>query len=752
MIMHIPVYPSISLALSTTAFGALNYSDTLNDLTSRITGGRVTRNMLAEAVLHQAIGLGLGIARDHKAVDKYAKSMTGISGAKLIEYADKILRSANDEQFSASVRELLTQTLKKQTAAGHIPDTAQKPAIDLAATLLNDYIGKQAIYQFLGAYAQKHGWDVLSEKIKNAVVPEQSDSYRNLLILAGIDAGTDFIRSLVDRAILQNPAFRQGKEFHAKPELKLAAGCLHAYLVNPENCIEAFNNYTPTKPLIDATFLRNVADLTMAFAAQAHSDADNVLKEAQKKLDEENAKSSLQTRSPGPALQMQVPEPAAAQSDVDEEIADFLLVDASDDGFDENKGASGSSAKTDVDKGIVSPNDSSKEVVDIDGFVKIDTNAQIAVRDAKKACEQAEKVKVMCDAIGALLVADMDTRNAEHIEGAVKILLEALPFGSRLESASFTKKLSEATELPAQSLIGTYAAIYKWEGLETLLATAIEKNLEHMEKKAVERAAKKAEYEANALKAQQAAQEYAVELAQANPNTENAALAISEPRPEQETQQAGTAAKDPKKPPVQDDQRTENKEPSPVRRAIPALAAKLVVQHLRPYIEKGKLERPDNPEYKTLADLLHANQNELHGGFSTVQVGLNSATIVAQYVTQRAPSGVKYVGSTALSYASSAAQYAGNAAVSYVSSAAQTGAAVVSARAQTIGEQIMAAGGFANALTSPAVKVVATGGGFVAGLWNRFNPFAAAPDQPVAAEHTRSQDDTLSTSVLAAGI
>lgn len=744
--MHVPVYPSISLALCTTAFGALNYSDTLNDLTSRITGGRVTRNMLAEAVLHQAIGLGLGIASVHKAVDKYAKSMAGISGAKLIEYADQILRSANDEEFSASVRELLTQTLKKQTAAGHIPDTAHAPAIELAEAFLNNYIGKQAIYQFLGAYAQNHGWDVLSEKIKNAVVPEQSDSYRNLLILAGVDAGTDFIRSLVDRAIFQTPAFQQGKEFHAKPELKLAAGCLHAYLVNPENCLEAFNNYTPTKPLIDETFLRNVAVLTTALGAHACLDAEKALAEAQNALAEENAKRSPSTQATESATQMRAPEPAATQNDVDEEIADFLLVDASEDGADENKGALSRSAKTDVDKGIVSPNDSSREVVDIDGFVKIDTNAQIAVRDATKACEQAKKVQVMCDAIGALLVADMDTRNAEHIEGAVIILLKALPFDFGFRAA-LAKNLAQSTELPAQSLIGTYAAIYQWEGLETLLTTAIEKNLEHMEKKAVERAAKKAEYEANALKAQQAAQEYAVELAQANPNTENAALAISEPRPEQETQQAGTGAKDPKKPPVQDDQRTENKEPSPVRRAIPALAAKLVVQHLRPYIERGKFEHPDNPEYRTLANLLHANQNELHGGFSTVQVGLNSATIVAQYVTQRGPSGVKYVGSTALSYASSAAQYAGNTAVSYVSSAAQTGAAIVGAPIQTI----MAAGGIANALTSPAVTVAATAGGFATGLWNRVNPFAAAPDKPVAVIPAGIQNDTLSTSVLAAG-
>ncbi|CAM3963677.1 hypothetical protein [Bordetella muralis] len=735
--MHIPVYQSISLAVHTAAFGALNYSDNLNDLTSRLTGGRVTRNTLAEAVLHQAIGLGLGIASAHKAVDKYAESIAGITGAELIEYADQILRGADDEQFSASVKELLTHTLKKQTAAGNIPDSAKEPAINLAQTLLNDYIGKQAIHQFLGVYAQNHGWDSLSEKIKNAVVPEESDTYRSQLILAGVGAGTGFIRALVDRAILQNPAFHQDEKFHAKPELTLAAGCLHAYLVNPENCIEALNNYTPTKPLINEPFLRNVADLTTAFAAKAHSDAKNVLEEAQKALEKENATFPVQAQSPVPALQMQEPE-SAAQSDVDKEIADFLLVDASDDGIDENKGALSSAPISHVAQSKVRPTESSEEAAGISDFVELETSAQMAVKDAKKAYEQATKFKAMNQAIGVLLVTDMDKRNAARIREAVDVLLQALPaadFGIRKSLASI---LSETTQLPAQNTIGTYVALNDWDRLAALLENVVERNLEHMEKKAVERAAKKAERDAVALRAQQAANEYAAQWANENPNNQNAALRIPEAKPEQVTQRTETAtANDLKKPPVQGEQQTEKKEASWVRRAIPKLAVKIALQHLRPYIDGGDFKHPQNPEYKALANLLDVNQNELHGGFSAHRIALNSVPVTAQYAAERTVSGVQYVGNTALDYATSAAQ---------------TGAAVVGARVQTIGEQIMAAGSFATALMSPAVKVAATDGGFVAGLWNRINPFAAAPDKPVAVIPTGIQNDTLSTSVFPAGI
>ena len=62
-IMNISIHQSLSLAASAAAFSVLDYSDRLNDLTSRITGGRINRNTLAEGVLQQATNLALDIAR-----------------------------------------------------------------------------------------------------------------------------------------------------------------------------------------------------------------------------------------------------------------------------------------------------------------------------------------------------------------------------------------------------------------------------------------------------------------------------------------------------------------------------------------------------------------------------------------------------------------------------------------------------------------------------------------------------------------
>lgn len=697
--MHIPVYQSISLALHTTAFGALNYSDNLNELASRITGSRVTRNTLAEAVLHQAIGLGLSIGSTHKAVDKYAESIAGITGAQLIGYTDQILRGTDDSQFSASIKELLTHTLDKQAAAGNIPDEAKEPAINLAQNLINSYIGKQAIHQFLGAYAQNHGWESLTEKIQNTLVPDGKFTYTNLLILAGVRAGTDFVQILVERAILENPSFQQNGEFYAKPELKLAADCLHAYLVNDENCMEALTNYTPTKPLIDESFLRDVAGLTTALATQAQRDAAKVLADANSALQKENLKSA--PRAPAS-------ESAATRNDEENELEGAVPIDATKD----------------------------EVPVDISDFVMIDTQAQAAVKDATKAYNQAETFKAISEATGIVLLADPGTRNPERIGDALSVLLKAIPGDFGRESG--LTALLKTTELPAQNIIGTYVAMYGWDGLETLLTNAVDKNLSRLENAAVEWAAKRAAQQArhteSALKAQQEANEYAIQWAQDNPGTQNAALRVPAPQSEQGTPQTKSeAVNSPKKRQARSSQQTESKERAWVRRAVPTLAIKLAIQHLRPYIDGGDFKHPNNPEYAAIAALLHRNQEALGGDISPAQIAFNSAPVAAQYLGARALDG---------------AQYLGSAAVNYTSSAAQAGAAIVGAQIQSISDQFMAAGGFVNALLSPAVSVATTDGGFVAGLWNRLNPVSAATDG-TGVVPTAIHNDALESNILA---
>lgn len=737
--MHIPVYQSISLVVNTAAFGALNYSDNLNDLASRVTGGRVTRNTLAEAVLHQAIGLGLSIAGTHKAVDKYAESIAGITGAQLIGYADQILRGTDDEQFSASVKELLTHTLDKQATAGKIPDEAKEPAINLAQNLINNYIGKQAIHQLLGAYAHDHGWDTLTDRIQNALVPDRDFTYTNRLILAGVGVGTDFLRILVDRAIVESPSFQLKEEFYAKPELKLAAGCLHAYLINDENCTEALTNYTPTKPLVDEPFIRNVADLTTALATQAQRNAAKVLAEANRALEQENARLAPHAPEPEPE-----PEPTSTQSDVDKELDefvlvdtaaddedDFVLVDASDEGIEENRVALTNSSKAAIES-KVSLTDEPQEDVDISDFVMMDTKAKMDVDDAKKAYEGAARFKAISEAIGMVLMTDPDTRNAARIENALNVLLKAIPvdFGLRHFLAS---NLSGTTALPAQNIIGTYVAIPEyggWDGLEALLINAVEKTLEGRENKAVK------QLKAQEL-AQQQADEYAIQRDKDNRNIQNTAPRIPEPDPEQDTAQTGTtAANGLEKSQAQLDPETENKERPWVRRAIPTLAVKLAIQHLRPYIDGGNFKHPDDPKYKAVAALLHRNQEDLGGNISYARIARNSAPIILQYIVTQGPSDALSLGS---------------AAVSYASSAAQTGAVIVGTQIQSVGGQmIMATGGLANALLSPAVSVATTTGGFVAGLWNRLSPFAA--DETAVAIQNDTDNNTLAAMVQAADI
>jgi|GEM_PF-2709303 len=624
--MNIPAYQSLSLVSQTAAFGVLDYSDHLNDLTSRITGGRVNRNTLAESILNNATDLALNIAGKNKHVNALAEKHTGMNGETLMKRAGVILLGKKDtvssqaavkgtesaqqggtiaqittaDEFSSNVDELLKGVLGQQIKNSNLKADDFPHAYDLLRSLINDHLGKQVVQQFLGTYAQNNQWEALTDKIQSAVVADSSDSIINRLTQAGVRMASGIVHSLVTRGIVENASFNPAE---VKPEVKLAANCLNAYLRNDFDCANVLSNYKPSKGILNDELISNVAALTPTLADHMVKRADSALAKAKAQLEAENAHfesdkhhaSQLAGEYAAPFDQAENGwEIVGNTTDTDDNIGEFEL-----------------------------PKTPAQE------------RAEERVKKAQKMLKNAQSMKEMSGAFKDLMVADRSKKNQERLSGALKIVLkDFIDEGllAQVTTSVVSQMLQGGEGLPMQNVLGTFIAKYGWENLKTMLDKAVETHLENL----------------HTLYTQ----------------TQLDALGRDDPDFHEHT-------------------------PSWAEMAIPKLASKLAVSHLELYFTeegsgKTRFDQRGNPHYEMLADVLHAGQELIEkNAFSKPDLIRKSAPIVGAYLLDQSLAAPQYLATMA---ADGTRQFA-NAATNYAASAVQTGANAMNT-ARTIGEGI----------------------------------------------------------------
>lgn len=663
--MNIPAYQSLSLVAQTAAFGVLDYSDRLNNLTSRITGRRVNRNTLAEGILNSVTDLALDISSKNKTVGNFAEQHAGMKGETLIKHAGVILlgkkdtvsntaaveaaRSAEqagtvacattDDEFSSNVDELLTKVLEQQIRNGNIVASDVAPAHDLLRSLINDHLGKQVIQQFLGTVSQSKGWDALTKKIQDAVVPDGTYGFTNLLMMAGVRAVSGIAHSLINRGIVESVSFQTPEN---KPEVRLAANCLNAYLTDEFNCVEALENYKPSKGLINEKVINNVAELAPTLADHMVKRAKGALATAEKQLNVQKAKLESDKYQAGKiagehaavisednATAQEQPQAIATddnaglgdavelRQDQDIEESDWVVLDEApqrDFAAATNNAAPAASNSDDGIDGFVVPGHSALD------------KAQVRLNKAEKNLKSAQQIQEMSVALKDLLVSDPSKQNNERITNALNVVLKSFLGQTSIVPTSLAGHMLQGGQgLPVQNVLGTYIAKYGWENLETMLDKAVETHLANL----------------HALYAEEA----------------------------QEAQRSG-------KP-------DHNKHtPSWAEKAIPKLAVKLAVPHLKLYFGDGKeirFDRQGDDHYEMLAELLKANQDDIAiGQISSSNLIKNSGGIIARYLAKQGTAAAQQLGTRVIDNTRQLA----NATADYASSAAQMGTAVVNTAQQ----------------------------------------------------------------------
>ncbi|MVW78562.1 hypothetical protein [Bordetella sp. 02P26C-1] len=420
--MNISLTHSAALAVNAAAFAVLECSDLLNSLVSRITGGSINRNTLAENVLHRATQLGLEMSQHS------AQAALGIDGEDFVLHANNVLFSNDDTAFSQSVQHLVQCALRDQASNEVIPASMLNSVPTFAAELAKEYVGKQALQQFMGVYIKEHGWDAIHAQIEaQAGVDKLGSSFKDKLILAGVRTTSSFLQRVLTRASIDNPRLTAP----ATPELKLAAGCLHSYLTNEANCAKALLAYTPNKALIDEEFLTKVLDLTVDYAQH---------------------QADLAYRDLAGAEEM-------FQGDVKHLNTD-----------DESAGqASASDAEMTARK--------------------VDASLH-EVAQAKKTYEDAKNLADLLKVAKDLLVSNPDKTNEERVSGALDALFKQIPLkldgyamlGYRLDegllslgASMLAARLRSDNGMIPANIIGTYVAEYGWGSLEKLLLAQVDK-------------------------------------------------------------------------------------------------------------------------------------------------------------------------------------------------------------------------------------------------------------------------------------
>lgn len=262
---------STSMGVQSAAFYALDKSDILNNLTLRITGGSINRSTLAQSVIHHATELALEIPYCRNEIQKLADSHFGAGAVNGIDFARSVmnvLRETNETKINEGLSQILIPILQKQSMARTIPWAAIEPTINLSQGLFTNHIGPRSPERFLATYIKAYGWNAVDQHIQTAT------QGRNSVVRTGAGWVASFVRSLIDRGIVEDRDFQND----LYPEHRLVTGCLHAYLSNQANCLAAIDAYTPSTALFNTRSIRDITTLAVQFlthrTAQAREQAD----------------------------------------------------------------------------------------------------------------------------------------------------------------------------------------------------------------------------------------------------------------------------------------------------------------------------------------------------------------------------------------------------------------------------------------------------------------------------------------------
>lgn len=262
---------STSMGVQSAAFYALDKSDVLNNLTSRITGGSINRYTLAQSVIHHATELALEIPYCRSQIQKLADSHFGTGAVNGVDFARSVmnvLRETNETKINEGLSQILIPILQKQSMARTIPWATIEPTINLSQGLFTNHIGPRSPERFLATYIKAYGWNVVDQHIQTAA------QGRNSVFQAGVGWMASFVQGLIDRGIVENREFQN----NLYPEHRLVAGCLHAYLSNRADCLTAIDAYTPSTALFNTRSIRDITTLAIQFlthrTAQARKNAD----------------------------------------------------------------------------------------------------------------------------------------------------------------------------------------------------------------------------------------------------------------------------------------------------------------------------------------------------------------------------------------------------------------------------------------------------------------------------------------------
>lgn len=247
------------MGVQSAAFYALDKSDILNSLTSRITGGSINRYTLAQSVIQQATELALEIPYCRNEIQRIADLQFGLGQVDGVNFARSIinvLRETNEAEINESLSQVLGPILEQMGATQAIPWTMIAPTITLSQGVFASHIGARPVERFLATYIKTFGWNIANQHIQTAAQEQNS------IVRAGIGWVASFVQGLIHRGVVEDPQFQDGHY----PEHALVVGCLHAYLSNQADCRAAIDAYTPSTALLNGQSIRDVAALASDFA------------------------------------------------------------------------------------------------------------------------------------------------------------------------------------------------------------------------------------------------------------------------------------------------------------------------------------------------------------------------------------------------------------------------------------------------------------------------------------------------------
>ncbi|WP_186332344.1 hypothetical protein [Bordetella genomosp. 13] len=217
------------VAAKALAFAALEKSDTLNRFVGWISGGRVSRETLAQSILHKAVDLGTEYAVANKAL--------GERSAVLLPRIRDAVIDNDMQRMKAAVADLAGEGLSKvmDKDSGNLASRMAKQAIDgavrqMSSELAGSLVGDHAAEKVVATLVKEHGWAPLENYLHRMLDAKPLGNF-----LCGQ------IKAIVQRAIVDNPAY----DMRANAEYRLAAGLAAQHLTGQKDYEAPLRQYAP---------------------------------------------------------------------------------------------------------------------------------------------------------------------------------------------------------------------------------------------------------------------------------------------------------------------------------------------------------------------------------------------------------------------------------------------------------------------------------------------------------------------------